>query len=68
MAASIGVAVAVYALAGLVTALSFVTFGVHRVLPPGTGMSVPARILLLPGTVALWPYVLYRWCRTSPPR
>jgi len=41
---------------------------VHRVLPPGTGMSAPARILLLPGAVALWPYVLYRWCRTFPPR
>ena len=53
---------------GLVVALSFVTFGIRRVLPPGTGMSVPARILLLPGAVALWPYVLYRWRRTSAPR
>jgi hypothetical protein len=54
----------VYAAAGLVTALAFVTFGVVRVLPQPAPVSVPARILLIPAAVALWPYVLIRWLRS----
>jgi hypothetical protein len=52
-------ALAVYAAAGLVTAVAFVAFGVTRVQP--APMSLGARILILPGTAALWPYVLLRW-------
>jgi len=52
---------ALYAAIGVVTALAFVTFGVTRVQP--ASMTVPARILLLPGAAALWPYVLARWIR-----
>jgi hypothetical protein len=53
--------VGLYALAGLVTALAFVTFGVTRVLPHPVPVSIGARILLVPGAAALWPYVLMRW-------
>ena len=52
-----------YVAAGLVTAVAFVTFGVTRVLPQPTSATVGARILLLPGAAALWPYVLARWLR-----
>jgi hypothetical protein len=52
---------ALYAAAGIVTALAFVSFGITRVQPmPAT---LGARLLLLPGSFALWPYVLIRWRR-----
>ena len=54
--------VALYAAIGLVTALAFVGFGVTKVQP--APVSLGARILLLPGAAALWPYVLRRWLAT----
>jgi hypothetical protein len=54
-------AVGLYALAGLLTALAFVTMGVTRVLPHPAPVTIGARILLIPAAIALWPYVLYRW-------
>ena len=50
---------ALYAAAGAVTALAFVTFGVTRVQPEP--VSIGARILLFPGAAALWPCVLMCW-------
>jgi hypothetical protein len=52
---------AVYAAAGLVTAVAFVSLGVSQVLPHPMSVTAGARILLLPGAFALWPYVLIRW-------
>jgi hypothetical protein len=54
-----------YAVAGVVTALAFVTSGVERVLPNPAPVSIPARILLIPAAAALWPYVLCRWLKSS---
>jgi hypothetical protein len=54
---------ALYALVGAVTALAFVTFGMSRVLPAGTPVTLGARVLLLPGAALLWPYVLLRWLK-----
>ena len=54
---------ALYAAIGAVTALAFVAFGVTRVQP--AAMSLGARILILPGAVALWPYVLARWIKAG---
>jgi hypothetical protein len=54
-------ALALYAAIGLVTALAFVAFGVTRVQP--APVSLGARILILPGAAALWPYVLRRWIK-----
>ncbi len=52
-------ALALYAVAGVVTAIAFVSVGVSQVQPmPAT---VGARLVLLPGAFALWPYVLMRW-------
>jgi hypothetical protein len=55
------VAIGLYALAGLVTALAFVTTGVAQVLPHPAPVTIGARVLLIPAAAALWPYVLYRW-------
>jgi len=51
-----------YALLGIVTAVAFVSFGVTQVLP--YSMTIGARILVLPGAAALWPYVLVRWLKS----
>ena len=56
-------AVALYAAIGMVAALAFVSFGIARVLPAGTPVTLGARVLLLPGAALLWPYVLLRWVR-----
>jgi hypothetical protein len=52
-------ALALYAAIGAVTAVAFALFGVTRVQP--AAVSPGARILILPGAMALWPYVLLRW-------
>ena len=54
-------ALALYGVAGAVTAVAFVTLGVTRVQP--APLSLGARLLILPGAAALWPYVLMRWLR-----
>ena len=56
-------ALALYAAVGVVTALAFSAFGVTRVQP--APMSLGARILILPGAAALWPYVLLRWLKAA---
>jgi hypothetical protein len=56
-------ALALYAVLGVVTALAFVLFGVTRVQP--APVSPGARILILPGAAALWPYVLMRWIKAA---
>jgi hypothetical protein len=54
-----------YALLGIVTAVAFVSFGVTQALP--YSMTIGARILVLPGAAALWPYVLVRWLKSRGP-
>ena len=49
----------VYSTAGISVAIAFVLFGVTRVQT--APVSPGARILILPGAMALWPYVLLRW-------
>ena len=57
-------AAALYALAGVVIALAFVTVGLAAVLPAGTPVTIGARILFVPAAAALWPVVLRRWLRS----
>jgi hypothetical protein len=59
-------AVTLYATAGTVIAAAFLAFGVTRVLPEPVPVTLGTRIVLFPGAVALWPYVLIRWLRSSP--
>jgi hypothetical protein len=56
--------VALYALLGVITAATFVTFGISKVLPRSSTVTVGARFLLLPGVAALWPYVVMRWLKS----
>jgi hypothetical protein len=52
-----------YAVVGAVTAIAFVTFGLARVLPPATPVTLGARVLFVPAAALLWPYVLRRWVK-----
>jgi hypothetical protein len=63
LAGAIFDAVVLYAAAGVVTALAFVSVGLSQVLNPPMPATLGARILLLPASVALWPYILVRWRR-----
>jgi hypothetical protein len=59
----IATGLALYAVAGAIAALAFVTFGLSQVLHPPMPATLGARILILPGAFALWPYVLIRRCK-----
>jgi hypothetical protein len=52
-----------YTAAGLVVGLVFVTVGVARIDPAARGTSVAFRLLILPGSAALWPVLVAKWAR-----
>lgn len=53
-----------YVAIGACVAVAFVSTGIGRVLPQPTTFTPAARLVLLPGAAALWPYVLLRWLRS----
>ena len=53
--------VLLYAAAGWLFALVFVTFGVTRVDETARGASWGFRLFILPGVAALWPLLAWRW-------
>jgi hypothetical protein len=63
MASAILYAFALYAAAGVVTALAFVSVGISQVVQPPVSATFGARILWLPGAFALWPCILVRWVK-----
>ena len=57
-----------YLVLGLAFALVFVTWGVAAIDPAARGMPRLARLLIVPGTAALWPLLLWKWfTQKSPP-
>jgi len=55
--------VGIYAVIGLLFAIAFIAKGVARVDPVAAGAGWGFRLLILPGSVALWPLLLRRWLR-----
>ena len=53
-----------YAVAGLIFAVAFVSFGVQRVDAAARGAGIGFRVLVLPGAIALWPFLLRKWVRS----
>ena len=53
--------VGLYLTLGALFALAFVTRGVGRIDPAARNASLGFRVLLLPGSAALWPLLLKRW-------
>jgi hypothetical protein len=56
-------AVALYGVAGLVFAMVFVSRGAARLDPAAQGMPLSARLLIVPGAAALWPWLWLKWQR-----
>jgi hypothetical protein len=52
---------ALYAACGLAFAVALVTAGIGRLDPAARGASVAFRLLIVPGTVALWPLLAAKW-------
>ena len=63
MASVIGYSLLLYVAAGVVTALAFVSVGLAQVVSPPMPATLGARILFLPASFALWPYILIRWSK-----
>lgn len=50
-----------YVAVGILTALAFALWGAAQTVP--STLTHGARLLLIPGAFALWPYVLFRWLK-----
>ncbi len=53
----------VYLTCGLTVGVPFALRGVDRVDASARGASLGFRLLILPGTVALWPLMVAKWIR-----
>lgn len=60
-------ALAVYVAIGVGFAVAFVTFGVQRIDAAARGSGWAFRLLISPGSAALWPLMLSRWVRGMKP-
>ena len=58
-------ALLLYGVLGVAFALPFVWRGASRIDPAAARGTLPFRILIVPGVVALWPILLRRWWRAS---
>jgi hypothetical protein len=58
-------AFALYAALGICIGIGFVVAGITRVLDGPASVTIPARLLILPGAIALWPIVLRRWLQAG---
>ncbi|MCZ6727295.1 MAG: hypothetical protein O7A98_08050 [Acidobacteria bacterium] len=55
----------IYTAIGILFGLFFIIRGIDRVDPAAAGASGGFRLLILPGTVALWPLLAWRWLRAD---
>ncbi len=56
-----------YGLVGILFAIPFVLLGVRSIDPAASQGTVGFKILILPGCVLFWPWLLARWIRRKPP-
>ena len=54
-----------YGLVGFAFAIVFITRGVARVDPSAAGAPIGFRLLIFPGSLALWPLLLIKWMRAT---
>ncbi|MEM8835503.1 MAG: hypothetical protein AAGD00_06760 [Planctomycetota bacterium] len=57
------IAVGVYMLLGLLVGVPFAFFGAHRIDEHARSTRLPFRLMIIPGSAALWPIVLALWLR-----
>ncbi len=63
LAGTIVGALGAYAAVGIVFALVFAWRGAARIDPAAVGSTRGFRLIILPGSAALWPLLLLRWLR-----
>lgn len=56
-----------YLLIGVLFAIPFVFFGAGKIDPAAAGGSFCFKLLIIPGSAALWPLLLKRWIRGGRP-
>ena len=60
--------VGLYALIGLLVGLAFALRGVGRVDPAARDSPFVFRLVILPGCVGLWPFILLKWMKVGKER
>ena len=60
-------ALALYAAAGAVFALAFLSIGLPRIDHASKGAGLLFRLMIVPGLIALWPLMLVRWIAGGQP-
>jgi len=55
--------VGIYVAFGALFATAFVTLGLGRIDEAARGATRGVRLILIPGSVALWPILLQKWLR-----
>lgn len=56
--------IAIYLMLGFLFAIAFVIKGVNVVDEGAHGSTIGFRIIIIPGTIALWPVLLRKWMKT----
>ena len=59
------ITMAIYLATGLLFALFFLTKGVNKIDTSANGSGWGFRIIILPGTIVLWPLLLNKWIKTK---
>ena len=54
-----------YLVVGAAVGVSFIVFGIGRVDPGARGAPWGFRLIVLPGVIALWPWIAARWIRSG---
>jgi hypothetical protein len=57
--------VSIYLLAGLLFAIAFVIKGVEKIDQAAHGSSFGFRVIIIPGAMIFWPWLLKKWVRSS---
>jgi uncharacterized membrane protein YphA (DoxX/SURF4 family) len=60
------IAISIYLLSGLLFAIAFIIRGIKKVDDAAHGSSIWFRIIIIPGVVVFWPWLLKKWL--SPPK
>ena len=55
----------IYLIIGLLFAILFVTIGVHKVDADMHNAPVGMRLILIPGSVLLWPVMMIKWIKVK---
>jgi hypothetical protein len=55
----------IYLACGLIFGIPFVIKGVQRIDEGAHGAGIGFRILILPGVMAFWPFLLKKWIQTG---